>query len=92
MYMDMKYGVIAVAGICILVLLIGILKRKAEIFLNFMVRIVVGFIGVYFLNTLLARQGIDVAVGLNVFSALTLGTLGMGGFVLLYGIMFLQLL
>lgn len=90
--MDMKYGVIAVAGICILVLLIGILKRKAEIFLNFMVRIVVGFIGVYFLNTLLARQGIDVAVGLNVFSALTLGTLGMGGFVLLYGIMFLQLL
>ena len=82
--MDLKYGVLAVAGICVLVLLIGVL--------NFTVRIVVGFIGVYFLNAFLARQGIDVAVGLNVFSALTLGTLGMGGFALLYGIMFLQLL
>ena len=90
--MDMKYGVMAVAGICVLVLLIGILKQKAEIFLNFMVRIVVGFIGVYFLNAFLAKQGIDVAVGFNIFSALTLGTLGMGGFALLYGIMFLQLL
>ena len=90
--MDLKYGVLAVAGICVLVLLIGVLKRKAEIFLNFTVRIVVGFIGVYFFNAFLARQGIDVAVGLNVFSALTLGTLGMGGFALLYGIMFLQLL
>ena len=90
--MDMKYAFLAVAGICILVLLIGILKQKAEIFLNFMVRIVVGFIGVYFLNAFLAQQGVDVAVGLNVVSALTLGTLGIGGFVLLYGIMFLQLL
>ena len=29
--MDLKYGVLAVAGICVLVLLIGVLKRKAEI-------------------------------------------------------------
>lgn len=90
--MDMKYAVLAVAGICVLVLIIGILKRKAEIFLNFMVRIVVGFIGVYFLNAFLSQRGIDVAVGINVMSALTLGSLGFGGFVLLYGILFIQLL
>ena len=39
MSMDLKYGMLAVAGICVLVLLIGVLKRKAEIFLNFTVSI-----------------------------------------------------
>lgn len=90
--MDIRYAAAALAGVCLLVLLIGILRQRAELILNFTVRIVVGFIGIYLLNAFLARQGISVEVGLNIFSALTLGTLGAGGFLLLYGIMFLQLL
>ncbi len=90
--MDMKMAVIAVATICGLILLIGILKQKAEILLNFAVRIAVGFIGIFFMNAFLAQKGIDISVGFNAVSALTLGTLGFGGFVLLYGIMFIQLL
>lgn len=90
--MDIRYAAAALAGVCLLVLLIGILRQRAELILNFTVRMVVGFIGIYLLNAFLAHQGIDVAVGLNIFSALTLGTLGAGGFLLLYGIMFVQLL
>lgn len=90
--MDIRYGIIAVAGICLLVLLIGVLRRKAEVVLNFFVRMVVGMVGVYVVNMILARQGIDVSVGLNAVSALTLGSLGFGGFLLLYGVLFLNLL
>ncbi|MBQ8662572.1 MAG: pro-sigmaK processing inhibitor BofA family protein [Eubacterium sp.] len=75
-----------------LVLLIGILRRKAEIVLNFLVRMVVGMVGVYVVNLILAQKGIDLAVGLNAVSALTLGSLGFGGFLLLYGVLFLNLL
>lgn len=92
MMMDMRYAVLAVVGICVLVLLIGVLKQKSEFILNFLVRMAVGLIGVYFLNTFLAQRGIDVAVGFNVINALTLGTLGFGGFLLLYGVLFLTLL
>ena len=90
--MDMKFAAMAVAGICILVLLIGILKQKSEFILNFLVRMSVGLICVYFVNTFLAARGIGVAVGVNLLSALTLGSLGFCGFLLLYGILFLDLL
>lgn len=90
--MDMKFAAMAVAGICILVLLIGILKQKSEFILNFLVRMSVGLICVYFVNAFLAARGIGVAVGVNLLSALTLGSLGFGGFLLLYGILFLDLL
>ena len=40
--MDMKFAAMAAAGICILVLLIGILKQKSEFILNFLVRMSVG--------------------------------------------------
>ena len=90
--MEIKYGILAVVGICMLVLLIGILRRKAEIVLNFLVRMVVGLVGVYVVNLILAQKGIDLAVGLNAVSALTLGSLGFGGFLLLYGVLFLNLL
>lgn len=90
--MDLKYGIIAVAGICALVLVIGILRQKAEFLLNFFVRMVVGLVGVFVVNAILAQKGIDLAVGINAVSALTLGSLGFGGFALLYGILFLSLL
>lgn len=90
--MDIKYAVIAVLAVCGLVLLIGVLRRKAEVVLNFFVRMVVGLVGVYIVNVILAKNGIDLAVGVNAVSALTLGSLGFGGFLLLYGILLLNFL
>ena len=90
--MDIKYAVISVLAVCGLVLLIGVLRRKAEVVLNFFVRMVVGLVGVYIVNVILAKNGIDLAVGVNAVSALTLGSLGFGGFLLLYGILLLNFL
>lgn len=69
-----------------IVLLIGLLKSRVQVLLNFLVRMALGAVCVLFMNDYLAAQGISIAVGLNPFSLLTLGSLGFGGFALLYGI------
>ena len=88
--MEKKYGIVVILGMCMLILLIGMIKKKGEMILNFFVLMVCGLVCVYFLNGYFAAQGIPVSVGMNPFSALTLGTLGAGGFALLYGISFCQ--
>ena len=90
--MDTTYGIGVIIGVCLLMLLIGILKKKAEILLNFAARMVVCFICVYFLNSFFTSRGLDVSIGINPLSALTFGSLGFCGVAALYGILFLQLL
>lgn len=90
--MEMKYKVAAIVIMCVVVLLIGTMKKKAGFLAGIAVRIIVGFICVYFTNMFLASQGIDLAVGMNFVTAAILGTLGIGGYFLLYGILFLQFL
>lgn len=90
--MDTTYGIGVIIGVCLLILLIGILKKKAEILLNFAARMVVCFICVYFLNSFFTSRGLDVSIGINPLSALTFGSLGFCGVAALYGILFLQLL
>lgn len=90
--MDIRIGILAVAGMCLLVLLIGIFKRRGEILLNFATRTVVCLIVICFLNSFFRSRGWEVAVGLNLISVLTCGSLGFCGMLALYGIMFLQLL
>lgn len=84
------YGLMA--GSCGLVLLIGLLKNRAQILLNFLVRMVLGVIGILFVNNLLATQGISLAVGINPITLLTSGSLGFGGVALLYAILACQFL
>ena len=90
--MDTTYGIGVIIGVCLLILLIGILKKKAEILLNFAARMGVCFICVYFLNSFFTSRGLDVSIGINPLSALTFGSLGFCGVAALYGILFLQLL
>lgn len=85
--MNKELGIIVIVAICLLVLLIGLLKRKAELVLNFAVRIVAGAVAVYFTNQLFQSQGSSIAVGMNPYSLLTMGFLGFGGYGLLYGVM-----
>lgn len=79
-------------GICALALFIGMLKRRAAFLLNIIVRVVVGCVGMIFFNDFLQKQGIPVAAGLNMLNLLTIGSLGSGGFALIYGILFYSLL
>ena len=84
--MSEKTGILVIAAICVLVLLILVLKQRAQLALNFMVRLVTGTITILFVNDLLAEQGLPLNVGLNVVTLLTSGSLGFPGVALLYGI------
>lgn len=90
--MKREYGFLMIIGICILVLLIGVLKQKAAIVLNFAVRVIVGCVAIILFNDFLQKQGIPVAAGLNPINLLTIGSLGTSGFALIYGILFYTLL
>lgn len=90
--MEQEYGMIAIAGICLVVLLMGMMKKKAKVVAVFLSRAAVGVVGISVVNQMLETQGIAIAVGINPVSALTIGTLGISGFALLYGIMLYKIL
>ncbi|MCI8416975.1 MAG: Pro-sigmaK processing inhibitor BofA [Lachnospiraceae bacterium] len=54
--------------------------------LNFFLRVVYGAIGIQVINMILSFMGISISVGLNFVSLLTVGTLGISGLGLLFGI------
>ena len=81
--MSKETGIMVIIGICLLVLFIGILKQRADLVLNFVVRMAAGAVAIVFCNQLLSKNGIDVMVGLNPWSLTTVGLLGAGGFTLL---------
>lgn len=90
--MNKEIGIVVIVIICLLVLCIGLLKKKAQFLLAFLVRLIVGVIAIIFTNKFFASQEMDLMVGVNPFSVLTIGVLGAGGFLLLYGIMAYRLL
>lgn len=53
---------------------------------NFIMRMVLGAVGIAFCNQMLISEGIEAVVGINPISLLTIGSLGISGFALLYGI------
>lgn len=85
-------GIAVMIGICVLVLAIGILKKKTELVFSFILRVTVGVAAIFCVNYFLESRNIDIMVGINPISVLTVGTLGIGGFTLLYGIMAYRLL
>ena len=85
-------GMLAILAVCLIVLIIGAMGRKVEWLVNFILRAVMGTIGIYFLNFLLAQRHISIAVGINPFTILTSGILGFPGVMVLYGIHFFKIL
>ncbi len=90
--MNQMNGMLAILGVCLVVLLIGALGRKVEWLVNFILRAVMGTVGIYFLNYILAAQNVSVAVGINPLTILTSGFLGFPGIAVLYGIHFFKVL
>ena len=76
-----------IAGSCVLILGIMILKNRARFALNFL-----GACAIACVNKWLAQQGIMLAVGINPVTLLTTGSLGFSGVALLYGILLLKIL
>lgn len=82
----------AILVVCTLVLVIGAFGRKIEWIINFVLRAVLGTIGIYFLNNFLIASNISASVGINPMTVLTSGILGFPGLVVLYGINFFKIL
>ena len=68
------------------------MNNRIERVLNFLLRAVFGTVTIYLINSLLLSRGIGESVGINPFSILTAGALGLPGVVLLYGVQFYFLL
>lgn len=84
--MGNSMGTLLIVAACILVLLIGAVRKKIEWLLNFVLRSILGTVAIYFLNGALASVGISLGVGINITTVLTSGILGIPGLVALYGI------
>ncbi len=63
-----------------------------EWLINVIMRSVLGTIAIYFINSWLGTIGFSVAVGINAFTVLTSGILGLPGLLALYGIGFYHIL
>ena len=79
-------GMAVLAIICGIILLVLLLRKRAQIILNFLVRTVLGAIMILLVNDILQKQGFDIYVGLNPVTLLTSGTLGFSGDTLLYAV------
>ena len=88
--MDVRLSMLVLAGTCGLVLLILITKKKAQFFLNFLLRAGAGVAMIIWVNGMFVKQGIGLSVGLNFWSLLTSGSLGIPGVALLFAISALQ--
>ena len=84
--MDYYISGMMIVGVCVLVLLIGALRRKKEWLVNFVFRAVTGTDAVFFLNGFLVSRGLAIAIGINPITVLTSGILGFPGLLMLYGI------
>lgn len=80
-------GATAIIGVCVLVLFIGSRGRRVEWLVNFVLRAVMGAVGIYFVNMLMYTKNIEAMVGINLFTLLTSGMLGFPGIAVLYGIL-----
>lgn len=84
--MEHPENLLWIIGAAVLLFAISFLGKKAEWFLNLVLRSVFGVIFMYFLNWGIEILGFTVAVGINAATALTVGILGFLGILVLYGL------
>lgn len=91
-YMETHTGIFFIIGILAVVLLIGILRSRAELLINFFLRGISGMLVIYLLNFFLESHVPTMEVGYNIVTFLTSAFLGFPGVAALYGIIFYMLL
>lgn len=86
---DMK-GIIFIIIIIVCLALIGvcIFRKRMDLIMDFFLRACVGTAGIYLLDFVITISGYQITVGVNAFTVLSNGLLGLPGFILLYGLAF----
>lgn len=83
----MEYVFLAIILVISIALFVyGVKKKKMEHFINFMLRMAGGALGLYLVNSILSWIQFDLNVGINAYNLLTFGLLGTPGFLLVYGV------
>ncbi len=77
---------IVIIIVCLILLAIGLIKKRMDLLVNFGLRVFAGLVGIYIVNMLLDGLGLTLGVGTNGLTALTIGSLGIPGFLLVYGV------
>lgn len=77
---------IVIITACLVFIGACIVKKRPDMMVDFLLRAFVGTAGIYLLDFVLTSCGYQVAVGINAFTILTNGLLGLPGFILLYGL------
>lgn len=72
---------VAFIGFCII-------RKRSDLIMDFLLRAFVGTAGIYLLDFVLRLGGYHISVGVNAFTILSNGILGLPGFILLYGLAF----
>ena len=90
--MNHNLGMIAIVIICVVLVLLAAIKRKAEWLLNLVMRSILGTLAIYFINGGLSVLGYSLGIGLNAITVLTSAILGIPGLLALYGIGIYQML
>ena len=84
--MEHPENLLWIIGAAVLLFAISFLGKKAEWFLNLVLRSVFEVIFMYFINWGIEILGFTVAVGINAATVLTVGILGFPGILVLYGL------
>lgn len=79
-----KYIIIAFIVLGTFIFIVSLCKKKSDLFLNLLVRIVLGAAGIYTVNAILTSAGILTGVGLNGSNLFVITILGFPGFVMIY--------
>ncbi|RDY31255.1 pro-sigmaK processing inhibitor BofA family protein [Lachnotalea glycerini] len=90
--MKFNQAALLMVVMCVIVLVIVFVKIRMEFIINFILRMVFGAVGIYFLNSLFIAKGLDALVGINFGTVGAIGILGIPGFLLVYAIALFQLL
>ena len=69
---------------CLLIMFLAIITKKTQLVASVIVKSIFGLLCIYLINEGLEMVNINLAVGMNVGTGLTVGILGIPGFVLLY--------
>lgn len=87
---DYSGGIIIIA-MCGLVLLIGGLRKKNIIIINFILRGVMGILAIYGINMFLVWKETGLEIGINYLTIGITTLLGIPGILLLYGVNLFEL-
>lgn len=82
------------AGICTVIFIISLIQNKREAGMNFLLRAILGILGIYFLNKLFYHYGIMadgkvLRAGINIYTITISGILGIPGIALIYLMIYL---